>query len=104
MIESSCEGTEERFMPTEDDAGSASAVTVKIISDSDSQPKKRKAKKLKFDENGRPIQPYCEHKKHRSQCAKCGGSNICPHKRQKSKCFDCGGTKNDFFPLGVNDT
>ena len=34
----------------------------------------------------------CQHKKWRSQCKECGGSNVCEHGRQRSNCKECGGS------------
>lgn len=34
----------------------------------------------------------CIHKKQRSQCVECGGSQMCIHKRPKSQCVECGGS------------
>jgi len=35
----------------------------------------------------------CEHKRQRSHCVECGGSQICEHKRIRSQCIDCGGSQ-----------
>ena len=44
------------------------------------------------DEFWNKIPSICEHKRHYTQCVKCGGSNICVHRRQRSKCYECGGS------------
>ena len=35
----------------------------------------------------------CEHRRQRSQCKDCGGSQICEHNRIRSECKDCGGSQ-----------
>jgi hypothetical protein len=35
----------------------------------------------------------CEHKKQRSRCIDCSGSQICEHKKRKEYCKDCGGSQ-----------
>jgi hypothetical protein len=34
----------------------------------------------------------CEHRKEKSRCAECGGSQICQHKKEKRYCKDCKGS------------
>ena len=44
--------------------------------------------------NGRyEVGHICEHKKKRSRCEECGGSQICEHKRIRSACKECGGSQ-----------
>jgi hypothetical protein len=33
----------------------------------------------------------CKHKKRKSRCKECGGSEICEHNKEKSRCKECGG-------------
>ena len=35
----------------------------------------------------------CQHDKVRSQCKECGGSQICQHNRERSRCKECGGSQ-----------
>ena len=36
---------------------------------------------------------YCIHKRQKSRCKECGGSQICEHKRNKAYCKECGGSQ-----------
>ena len=36
---------------------------------------------------------YCIHKRQKSRCKECGGSQICKHNRNKAYCRDCGGSQ-----------
>ena len=50
------------------------------------------AMKQCIDCNKKRIQStYCEHKKRRSTCAHCGGSEVCEHQRRRNNCRECKG-------------
>ena len=63
-----------------------------LVTISSSLSKAHQGRPSRRDEFGNKIPSICEHKRHYTQCVKCGGSNICVHKRQRSKCFECGGS------------
>ena len=46
----------------------------------------------------------CEHKRQRSQCVECGGSQICDHKRRRSHCHICSDGRNFCKGTIHNDT
>ena len=56
-----------------------------------------KGRKLKTCGNCRALSKIardknkCEHKRQKSHCIECGGSQICEHNRTKQTCKDCGG-------------
>lgn len=45
---------------------------------------------LKRDAHGHV---FCEHKRKRSQCVECRGSQTCEHSRVRSHCIECGGNQ-----------
>tara|TARA_B000000475_G_scaffold269371_1_gene263234 strand:+ start:454 stop:642 length:189 start_codon:yes stop_codon:yes gene_type:complete len=40
----------------------------------------------------------CQHKRRRSQCKECGGSEICNHLKIRSKCKKCLADKDNTIP------
>jgi hypothetical protein len=54
--------------------------------------KRKEYNRLYYIKNKDKYNNKCEHKKQRSQCKDCGGSNICAHNRHRSICKECGGS------------
>ncbi len=90
----SVEVTNDKAENEVEDAGKSNHIQrgTELVDIIPSSSKAHQRRPTRRDEFGNKIPSTCEHKRHYTQCVKCGGSNICVHRRQRSKCYECGGS------------